>query len=306
MTRAWPVAIATHAAREQIGPVPDDEGIWWGWEAWLDWVRARGFDGVDVSTGVAPVERSDDWWRELAASARRRDLELASINCLRSSLADPEHWQLGDARIRRAIDVAAMLGIPTVNVSLAIPPERGDANACRLQASPLGSSRTATAAQRRATAERLRALVPARSDGPAVVLELHHASIADTAPSAIELAATVGIPLNPDLVNELWAFDEPERDWADSLRMCAPVSGGIWHVKNCRRVVRPDGAIEFHDAPLDDGDLDYVEALQIMADAGFEGWLSIERSGGDDFPATAERGIDFLHTHGIGRRRSTQ
>lgn len=306
MTGVWPIAVATHAARDQIGPVPAGDGPWRGWERWLDWVRDTGFDGVDLSTGVVPVERPDDWWRGLADSVRRRDLEIASINCLRSSLADPEHWRLGDARIRRALDLADLLGIPTVNVSLAIPPERADANACRMQAAPLGSSRTATAAQRRATLDRLRAIVAGRRGTADLVLELHHASVADTAPTAVDLAQAAGIPLNPDLVNELWAFDEPERDWRETLRMCSPVSSGIWHVKNCRRTTAPDGTVRFADAPLDDGEIDYAEAIGIMRGAGFDGWVSIERSGAGDFPATATRGIDFLHIHGIGRRRSTQ
>lgn len=296
MTGGWPVAVATHAARDAIGSAPGPDQRWRSLEQWLDWVAEAGFDGVDLSSSVFPLERSDAWWHGIGMLAADRGLRLASINCLRSSLADVDYWHLGDQRIRRAVQIGHLLDIPTVNISLAVPAERLDVNAHRQQQSPPGSSRVATEAERQATRDRLAAIrdvTPA--GGPALVVELHHGSLVDTAGSLLSLALDLGIAVNPDLVNELWAFDRIEASWQTSLEMLAPVSGGVWHVKNCRRRKREAGVV-FEDAPLDVGDIDYRAAIAVMAESGFEGWISIERSNVGDFVSTATRGLAFIRS----------
>ena len=109
---------------------------------------------------------------------------------------------------------------------------------------------------------------------------------------------------NPDLVNELWAFETVKTNWRDTLVALAPLTGEIWHIKNCRRLVDA-GRTEFVDAPLDEGDIDYTEAVAIMRTAGFQGWVSIERSGEGDFLTTATRGRQFLHSLKSAKQRST-
>ncbi len=302
MTTRWPVAVATHAARDIIGrPPPGDFGHWEGLDRFLAYARETGFDGIDVSTSLIDGRRDDRWWSTLAAAVSAAGLEIASINCLRSSLADRDYWGLAAARIRRALIIADALDIPSVNVSLAVPPERLDANAHRQLALPPGSSKTCTEEELDRTAEQLQELADlADSLRTRLVVELHHCSVADTADSVLALLKRVGRPLavNPDVVNELWAFDRVLANWRDTLTALAPVSGGIWHVKNCRRTA-VDGRVEFVDAPLGEGDVDYAEAVSVMQAAGFEGWLSIERSGPGDFLATAAQGIAFLHSRGI-------
>lgn len=299
----WPVAVATHAARDLIGPEPEDGSRWTGLESFATWAAETGFDGVDASSSVLVLERPDGWWRDVAAVLADRGLRLASLNCLRSSLADPDHWHLGDARIRRAFEVARLLDVPTVNVSLAVPAERLDANAFRQVATPPGSSRSAAASELSATVERLRVLYRwAGEDAARLVLELHHCSVVDTADSLRDVldqladdGAAHPVLGNPDLVNELWAFDRIESPWQESLAHLAPVSGGIWHLKNVRQRTTPEGH-QFVDASLGDGDIDYRAAVATMGNAGFQGWLSIERAGAGDFRTTATDGLHFLRS----------
>lgn len=299
--RRLPVALATHAARDIIGPAPaSGGGRWDGLERLLDWSAETGFDGLDVSTSVFDVERPLTWWNGVRSLAEDRGLVIASINCLRSSLADEEHWRLGDRRIRRAIEIAEALGVPSVNVSLAVPPERLDANARRQLALPPGSSRVATPAEVAATVYRLRSIdedAPDRSTR--LVIELHHCSIVDTSASLRALIDELGagFTANPDIVNELWAFDTIDASPADIVDRLAPVSPHLWHVKNYTRVSDADGGPPaFADAALDGGDVDYTDVLGRMMRAGFDGWISIERSGPGDFLQTASAGLRFLHT----------
>lgn len=293
----WPVAIATHAARDLIGKHAGKPSGWSTLLAFLEKAECLGFDGVDIATTVFDVSLSREWWMDLSRQIELRNLRIASINCLRSSLADPDHWRSAENRIEAALRHAAELGIPSVNVSLAVPPERADANAQRMQRAPLGSSRTATEEDFRLTARRLDRLAEIGSEANvAVAVELHHASIADTAPATLRLLefCEQGVEVNPDLVNELWAFDTVAADWRDTLSALAPYTHSIWHVKNCWRRTEGELSVAFEDAPLGNGEIDYQAAFSIMVDSGFTGWISIERSGPGDFLATAQDGIRFI------------
>lgn len=296
-----PVAVATHAARDIIGEAPAVGETWPGLTRLLDWAATTGFDGLDVSTSVFDVDRPTDWWRGVAKQASDRGLKIASINCLRSSLADENYWQAGARRIRRAVEIAEELGIPTVNISLAVPPERLDANSFRQLREPPGSSRGARVKERRATIERLLAIDrDTRHRDTDLVLELHHCSLVDTAPALRSMLDDLGggYTGNPDVVNELWAFDTIDSTPTQIMDVLAPVSPHLWHLKNyvLEPAEQPRLPPTFVDASLVDGAVDYVDALSRMRSAGFAGWFSIERSGPGDFLKSAEIGLDFLHT----------
>jgi sugar phosphate isomerase/epimerase len=295
MTRTDGIAVATHAARSTIGVAPDgDFQRWVGLDRFAAFASEAGFDGVDASTSVWSVDRGLEWWRSLQTSLAHDGLELASINCLRSSVADEQYGELGSHRIRGAVRIARELGIPSVNISLAVPPERLDANEHRQLARPPGSSLVASPEERDRTLRVLNDIADeAGADGPELVLELHHCSVVDTASALAETLGSLGgrYAANADLVNELWAFEEIETDWRESLASLAPLSGAIWHVKNFTLEGRT-----FVDAPLDDGFIDYRSATRMMRDAGFHGWISIERSGDGDFLSTSARGLAFLRS----------
>lgn len=298
-----PIAVATHAARDMIGEPPGSAGgSWPGLHRFLDWAAETGFDGIDVSTSVFDVERSARWWRGLHAQVAARGLEIASINCLRSSLADAKFWQLGDRRIRRAIEIAEDLGIPSVNVSLAVPPERLDANAHRQRAAPPGSSRIATAKERSLTIERLSAIHKETTGrSTRLVLELHHCSVIDTASALRSMIDDLddSFTANPDVVNELWAFETIEATAAEIVDTLAPVSRHLWHVKDYTLgpASTPGVPRNFVDVAVGSGATDYADAIARMLGAGFDGWISVERSGVGDFLRTAREGLAFLHSH---------
>lgn len=288
------IAIATHAARGLIGDL-SDQGTLLGLESFCDWAAKAGFDGLDIATSVFDVEHSDAWWWKVMNVITDRGLVPASINCLRSSLADEDYWQLGDRRIRRAIEIAVEYAIPTVNISLAVPPQRLDANAFRLIQLPPGSSRTATAMEVENTKQRLAAIRQnILSSGPELVLELHHCSVVDTSVSLAEVLSDVeGYTANPDLYNEIWAFDEIDIPWQKSLEILAPLTKGIWHVKNATLVVE-GGNKKFLNSSLGAGDIDDNYAVATMLESGFKGWISIEKCGVCDFQQTASEGLAFL------------
>jgi sugar phosphate isomerase/epimerase len=206
---------------------------------------------------------------------------------LRCSLADVDHADENADRVRRAIEACAALDAGVVSISLALPRAIDDCNLYRGMDHSRGSSRLATPADFEGTAERLHLLCTnAREANVKLSIEVHHASIADNGAATLRLHSLVSEPdvvgVNPDLVNSYWAYATPEEDWRDQLTWLAPLAN-IWHIKNVRRVViEPGRRAEYLGTSLGDGDIDYRSAFAVMRDAGFCGWVSIERGGSGD------------------------
>ena len=259
--QGWPVAVATHAARDVIGSAPGS-----GFERFLDWAVAAGFDGIDLSNSVL----YDDY----AAESMER--------------------------IRWSIRAAAALEAPVVSLSLALPQQVDDCNQFRGLNHSMGCSRGASDQTFEATALRLRDLAAeARNMGVALSIETHHASLADTGAATLKLWQMVdddSVGLNPDLVNVLWAYATPEEDWRETLRLLAP-HANLWHVKNVRRVeLEPGQRAAYIGTSLGEGDIDHRWAVAGMRQAGFAGWVSIERGGGGDALAELRAGLAYLRS----------
>jgi sugar phosphate isomerase/epimerase len=297
-TGGWPVAVATHAARDSIGPAPGDLTVSPGMLPFLAWAADAGFDGIDLSDTVVPFDRGARGLQRLASAASDYGLQFAALNLLRASLADPHYGSESLDRARRAIDACAELGAAVLSISLALPRQVDDCNRFRGLQQSLGSSRVGSDRDFEMTAERLQVLAgEARPVGVQLSIELHHASLADSAAATLRLhrlAADPAIGVNPDLVNAYWAYCTPEEDWKEQLVMLAP-HANIWHVKNVHRVETMPGAHAFYvGTNLAEGDLDYRWACRIMRKAQFSGWVSIERGGPGDALHTLRVSLDYL------------
>ena len=292
------IALAAHACQALLGqPDRDDATRWGGLASFLDLAAEAGYGGVDLSTGVFPMDAPDGWWRDIARLVADRGLEIASLNSLRSSLCDPDYAALGAQRIERALEVAALVGSDTLNVALGVPWERLDANRFLGVADPPGGSRSASAADFEVTPATLDRFADAAAErGVELVLELHYCSIADSAAAIGRLLLQMQNPIavNPDLVNAVWAYDEADEGWEPTLRRLAPASSGVWHVKNC--AAAPGDGVVLRDATLADGVIDYDVACDILGDAGFDGWVSVETCGAPDYRSFAVSGAEFFTT----------
>jgi sugar phosphate isomerase/epimerase len=295
------IAVATHAARAFIGQRHPGTSVrdWRGMRSFLAWASAAGFDGIDLSDSVFDFRQPTHDLADLGHLLAEYGLPVPALNCLRASLCDRDYSELSDVRIRAALDAADRLGTEVVNISLAVPPQRLDCNRYRGGLTSPGSSRQASDADFAVTARRLTELVSlADSIGVRLSVEMHHCSIADTSASVLRLIDQVSSPTlgcNPDIINMYWAYSEPEEDCLESLERLAPASN-LWHVKNARRILVADGEMAaFIGTHLHSGDVDYRLANVKMHDAGFSGWVSIERAGPGDFLYTAEESLRYLN-----------
>ena len=296
----WPVATATHAGRDAIGAAPSGSVLWPGMLRFIGWAARTGFDGIDLSDSVVPFDRSGvGKLGDLFAAVRDNGLRFGGLNLLRCSLADPHYGLENVDRIRRSIDACAELDAGIVNISLALPRAVDDCNRYRGLDHARGGSLQGTDSDFEVTAERLRELAgEARKASVALSIELHHASLADSGAATLRLhnlTADKAVGVNPDLVNGYWSYCTPLEDWRQQLRMLAPLTN-IWHVKNVQRVETETGArAEYLGTSLGDGDVDYHWACRTMRDAGFSGWVSIERGGAGDALRTMGQSLDYLN-----------
>jgi sugar phosphate isomerase/epimerase len=131
----------------------------------------------------------------------------------------------------------------------------------------------------------------------ALSIETHHASLADTGAATLRLWRLTGdaaVGINPDLVNAYWAYATPEEDWRETLALLAP-HANVWHVKNVQRVeTDPGRRAVYLGTSLQAGDIDHRAAVRAMRDAGFDGWVSIERGGPGDALGQALGGLRYF------------
>jgi sugar phosphate isomerase/epimerase len=115
----------------------------------------------------------------------------------------------------------------------------------------------------------------AQAAGVNIAVELHDDGLLDTADLCLQLVRRVRLPnvgTNPDLGNVCRGPD-PVPDWRAALAVLAPHAVN-WHVKNYR---------DHQPAPAWDGDIDFAEAVAVMRQAGYRGWVSVEGYVGDAF-----------------------
>lgn len=245
----------------------------------LKWAARTGFEGIEISPqwlNICGLPTSE--LRRFCSDTRNAGLTVSGINVNRCLFTRGLNAQDQFRRIRRAIDAAAILETRSVTLSLSMPLDDNHR--------PLLRGCEVPPEERRRAADLLTELAQkANSQGIAISLELHDDGLLDTAEYCLDMVHRVavnGVGVNPDLGN-FARSNPPGSDWRNQLQQLAPLANN-WHVKNYRAAVS---------APLWDGDIDYREAMRMMCQAGYDGWVSIE-SYSADARDLQERSLAYL------------
>lgn len=268
----------------------------------LAWIKRAGFDGVEMGDFWMDFYRRPAAELEtIRAEHEAAGLPIVALNCLRKAITWPRRAERSQSDLRRAVEVAGVLGAGIVNISLAVPHEiigqTTDLN--RGQRSSVGGSRQVSDEEVERAADFLRDLADSADPaGIALAIELHHNAITDTGAAVARLVRLIDRPNvggNPDLGNLLWAYATPEETAETALTRVLAAGMNFWHVKNVQRVYVPEleRAAYVH-AALAEGDIDYRWALLAARQHGYDGWISIEGAGPGDTLAFAERGLRYL------------
>jgi sugar phosphate isomerase/epimerase len=250
------------------------------------YIRRVGFDGVDLADSwINWFEMSDDDLRALRRQIEDEGLVCAGLNPYRSLLVRHEAAERNEQRLRRSVEVAAILGAPVVNIPLSVPfPAVWSEAARAARQLQLARGRDYTDEEWQATADKLIALAKiAAEHDVALTIELHDDGMTDDSDNTLRLWRLVDQPnvgVNPDLQN-LYRVPYPCEDWRRALLNLAPHTN-FWHVKsNAKGYVIDEARSYSRGATLVDGEIDYRWALTQMLKAGYDGWISIESGGGD-------------------------
>ena len=249
-------------------------------------IRHAGFDGVDLADSwLNWFAMSDDDLRGLRQQVESYGLVCAGLNPYRSILVRHEAAAHNEERLYRTVEVAAILGVPVINIPLSVPFPVVWSEAERA-ARQLHLARAADYSDEdwQATADKLIALArTAARHGVALTLELHDDGMLDDSPATLRLWRMVDQPnvgVNPDLQN-LYRVPYPCENWRQALLNLAPHTN-FWHVKSCAKTYVVDEARTYsRGATLVGGEIDYRWALTQMVKAGYDGWISIKSGGGD-------------------------
>jgi sugar phosphate isomerase/epimerase len=252
----------------------------------LCYTRRVGFDGVDLADShLNWFAMSDADLVALRRQVEDEGLVVAGLNPYRNILVAHEAAQRNRERLRRTIEVAAILGVPVVNIPLSVPFPAVWSEAARA-ARQLQLKRAAdyTDDDFAATAAILQEFAgQAAAVDVALSIELHDDGMTDDSESVLRIWRLVDRPnvgVNPDLQN-LYRVPYPCEDWRRALLNLAPHTN-VWHVKsNAKTYVVDEARTYSRGTTIVDGEIDYRWAMTQMLKAGFDGWVVIESGGGD-------------------------
>jgi len=268
----------------------------------IAWIRRAGFDGVEMGDFWMDFYRmADAELRGIRAEFDDGGLPIVALNCLRKAITVPACAERNRADLRRAVEVAGLLGAGIVNISLAVPHDviGQPADLNRGQRHSVGGSQSARDEEYAEAADFLRRLADeAAGAGIQLSLELHHNAITDTGATTARLVRAIDRPNaggNPDLGNLYWAYETPAERYQEALLRVLAAGMNFWHVKNVQRIHVPEvGRAAFVQTPLPEGDIDYRWCLMTARAHGYDGWISLEGAGPGDVLAIAERGLAYL------------
>ena len=251
----------------------------------LDWAKRVGFSGVELGhdTFLDFLHLKDSELEEVKEEFAKRELEVCAVACITWEMTNEKTVAKAIKKIERAIDVAEFFDCKIVNFIAGGPVSQK----AREQHYQICANAVETVSKK------------ADKKDIMLSLELHLGSICDTAESTLRLLDMVNLSnlyINPDLGNHLTAYPESKEDWREALRQMAPRSI-YWHVKNFQRVhfkIGEKAYANFIAVPLPYGVIDHRQALKIMKEAGFEGYIAIEHCAPSDHLASIERGKRYL------------
>jgi sugar phosphate isomerase/epimerase len=250
----------------------------------LDWAQRNGFDGVEITDNFFDYVAADtSLLKSFKEECDKRDLEIAALEPLWIVLfRDEDGKQESVAKIDRSLEVAKLLGAQLVILS-------------PYQEMPRGFEPQDSDFEE--AAEMIRPLVRrAAGNGVRLICEGPHGQILRTSDDILKLVQLVDDPdfgINLDFANALGRLrqrDETMEDLVRKLRDYVVYT----HVKSLQPV-RGAGQTNWIGAPAGEGAINYRAVLPILAEAGFQGYLSIEKTGdeGDPFPQM-KQSLDYL------------
>ena len=267
-------------------------------KAWLQKVRAMGFDGIEIANNAVGGPRATpEQIREL-----RHELEDNGVPCVcvrgGGGMANPRTAAGSRKRIEEAIRFASQMGCKLVNTTVGTPTIPTLPGSFVGEPVSQGSSRDAHESDYEVTAKEFREVARIAADhGVEISIEVHQHSIVDNSWSALHLLDLIDQPnvgVNPDLGNILWTYDVPEETSEQAIVALAP-RAKYWHCKNLRRVYIPENKHTiFLRVPLPDGEIDYRFAISAMVAAGYQGYLAIEGLQLGDQIGGDGRSIDYV------------
>jgi sugar phosphate isomerase/epimerase len=258
----------------------------------LRWWRERGVEGVvfyDHLPGFYEITPAQ--WRGMKEVIEEAGLEIAAFNALRKSLHVPELAEVDRRKLDVCLAACEILrpGIVDISCNVPIPAQRdADTLAARQRQLFRGEHASRESWEMAATALK-RLAMECAAIGAQLSLELHDDGLQDTAANCLRLLRLVDEPnvgVNPDIGNAYRVPHETHEHWRHQMTSLAPHTN-YWEVKNYRRIYFADErAWHSWNVELDDGDLNFREAAEILWRAGFRGWVRNEGGTGDGVRST--------------------
>lgn len=244
----------------------------------LKFWKSKGYEGL-LLWDVGILEHAE----KLKPVFDEAGMKVACVNLLRKNLFLPELMDIDERRMHKALEACEILKPEIIDVIMAVPypPQRGPTIHERVwyrgDYAPFNDFAVASI--------RLKKLAKAvASMGAQVSIELHDDGLHDTADNCIKLMKMVDEPnvgLNPDLGNFHRVPWEYHEGWREQIVKMAPYTNYL-EIKNYRRLWRPGKKKYFWWlCDVDLGDIDFRDALQILWEAGFRGWVAHEGGNGD-------------------------
>ena len=231
-----------------------------------------GFDSVEVTvsegwtTDVMKIARSEPAeWKRVVADA---GLVITSLTANAPIIAEGDIWRKSRERLVRSLELAAELQAPGQRMPISLGAQRPEIEYSGL---PLASEER-WRNERAIVIERFGELASLAAEAQTrVALEPHFAAIVCTASRALEVKAAIdsdAFGINLDISH----FAVQGVPTADAVEALAPFAIAS-EVKD-QRGVAPD----FEFLIPGEGDFDYVDFIGRMAQAGYDGSISVEIS----------------------------
>jgi sugar phosphate isomerase/epimerase len=253
-----------------------------------DWTEAlvpfsnAGFAAVEVHNGWLPFPDFDSSeTSKLLAAAKSASVAIPSVAIARKSVIEPGQEESNLSFTLRGLEVAAELGAGVVCIGLHPELTEAQRDARYFWEAEGRTDPTDSQTWSNAVARTQEIGNRAKDLGLLLSLEIYEDTLLGSPASAIKFLNDVGmshVGLNPDIGN-LLRLDRPVSDWKEMLEATLPVTN-YWHVKNYVRQESPTGAIT-SPTNLENGIIDYAEALAMAEGFGFEGIIVCEQYSDD-------------------------
>lgn len=253
-----------------------------------DWVKAltpfrdAGFQSIEIHNGWLPFPEFDtSATAKLLSAAKSASLRIPSVAIARKSVIEPGKGESNLAFTLKGLEVAAELGAQMVCIGLHPELTQAQMDARYFweaagRKDPEDSDTWSVAVTRtQEIGNRAKEL------GLGLSLEIYEDTLLGSPSSSIRFLQDVGmsnVGLNPDIGN-LIRLDREVSDWKEMLEATLPFTN-YWHVKNYTRESTDNGA-STKPASLEDGVIDYAQALEMADGFGFEGVIVCEQYSDD-------------------------